>query len=111
MLKKAALYARVSSDKQDVSLSISAQRKAIYEYAQRNGYEIVMEFTDEVKTGRTSARPEYQRMLAMAKRPVKPFDAVLTWKFGRFSRNRYDSIIFKTMLTKYHLSADWIRLE
>ena len=53
MLKKAALYARVSSDKQDVSLSISAQRKAIYEYAQRNGHEIVMEFTDEVKTGRT----------------------------------------------------------
>jgi len=30
-----ALYARVSSDKQDVDLSISAQLKALHEYAKR----------------------------------------------------------------------------
>lgn len=35
---KAALYARVSSDKQDTDLSLSAQLRALREYAQRNGY-------------------------------------------------------------------------
>jgi site-specific DNA recombinase len=43
---KVALYARVSSDKQDVDLSISSQIKALTEYAQRNGDEIVREFVD-----------------------------------------------------------------
>jgi site-specific DNA recombinase len=35
--KNAAIYARVSSDRQDVDLSISAQLKALREYAARNG--------------------------------------------------------------------------
>jgi site-specific DNA recombinase len=44
---KVALYARVSSEKQDVDLSISAQLKALREYAERNGHVIVREFVDE----------------------------------------------------------------
>ena len=51
-----ALYARVSSEKQDTDLSISAQLRALREYAARNGYEIVREFVDEAETGRTTAR-------------------------------------------------------
>ena len=47
--KRAVLYARVSSDRQDVDLSISAQLKALKEYAVRNGYSIVKEFVDENK--------------------------------------------------------------
>jgi len=39
--KKVAIYARVSSDKQDVDLSVSAQLRALREYAARNGYSIV----------------------------------------------------------------------
>lgn len=33
-----ALYARVSSDKQDVDLSVAAQLRAPREYAAKNGY-------------------------------------------------------------------------
>jgi len=33
--KKAVIYARVSSDKQDVDLSISAQLRALREYAKK----------------------------------------------------------------------------
>jgi len=47
---KVALYARVSSDSQDVDLSISAQLRALREYAQRNGHEIVREFIDEAES-------------------------------------------------------------
>jgi site-specific DNA recombinase len=46
---KAALYARVSSEKQDIDLSISAQLKALREYASINGHEIVKEYVDELE--------------------------------------------------------------
>ena len=34
----AALYARVSSDRQDVDLSVAAQLRALRDYAEKNGY-------------------------------------------------------------------------
>ena len=37
-LTPAALYARVSSDRQDVDLSVSAQLRALKDYAKANGY-------------------------------------------------------------------------
>jgi site-specific DNA recombinase len=97
---KAAIYGRVSSEKQDVDLSISAQLKALREYASRNGYQIVREFVDEAESGRTSARPAFREMIAMARRSPKPFDVILVWKYSRFARSRQDSIVFKTMLRK-----------
>ena len=97
---KAAIYARVSSDKQDVDLSISAQLKALREYAAKNSYEVVKEFVDEAESGRTSARPAFREMIALARRPSKPFDVIFVWKYSRFARSREDSIVFKTMLRK-----------
>ena len=39
----AALYARVSSDRQDVDLSVSAQLRALRDYAEKNGYLVAVE--------------------------------------------------------------------
>ncbi len=97
---KAVIYARVSSEKQDVDLSISAQLKALREYAARNGHEVVKEFVDEAESGKTSARPAFREMVAMARRPSKPLELILVWKYSRFARSREDSILFKTMLRK-----------
>ncbi|MCX6006852.1 MAG: recombinase family protein, partial [Chloroflexi bacterium] len=99
-MKCAAIYARVSSEKQDVDNSISAQLRALREFAVRNDYEVVMEFVDEAESGRTSARPQFLRMVAIAKRSPKLFDTILVWKYSRFARSREDSIVFKTMLRK-----------
>lgn len=97
---KAAIYARVSSERQDVDLSISAQLKALREYAERNGHYVVTEFVDEAESGKTTDRPKFREMIAQARRSVKPFDVILVWKYSRFARNREDSIVFKTMLRK-----------
>lgn len=97
---KAALYARVSSEKQDVDLSISAQLKSLREYCARNGYEVVKEFVDEAESGKTTARPAFREMISAARRSQKPFDLILVWKYSRFARSREDSIVFKTMLRK-----------
>ena len=94
------LYARVSSEKQDTDLSISAQLKALREYAHKNGWEVVREFVDEAETGRTASRPAFRDMVSLARRPQKPFDAILVWKYSRFARSREDSILYKAMLKK-----------
>ena len=94
------LYARVSSERQDVDLSISAQLKALREYAVKNSHFIVKEYVDEAESGRTSQRPAFREMIAAARRPNRSFELILVWKYSRFARSREDSILFKAMLRK-----------
>jgi len=98
---KVALYARVSSDRQDVDLSITAQLKALREYASRNGCTVVKEYIDEAESGRSIDRPGFQNMIATARQKLTPFEAILVWKLSRFARNREDSIIYKSLLRKH----------
>ena len=98
--KMVAIYARVSSDRQDVDLSISAQLKALREYAARNGYAVIKEFVDEAESGRSAARPAFREMISMARMKNPPFQLILVWKLSRFARNREDSIIYKSLLRK-----------
>jgi site-specific DNA recombinase len=85
---RTALYVRVSSDRQDVDLSVAAQLKALREYAGRSGHSVVREFIDEAESGRTSYRPQFREMIATAKQTDKPFDLILVYKYSRFTRSR-----------------------
>ena len=98
--KKVAIYARVSSDRQDVDLSISAQLKALRDYAARNGQSVVKEYVDEAESGRSIDRPGFKQMIAAARQKPPLFTAILVWKLSRFARNREDSIIYKSLLRK-----------
>jgi site-specific DNA recombinase len=98
--KRVVIYARVSSDRQDVDLSISAQLKALREYANRNGFIVVKEFIDEAESGRSTARPSFREMIGLARTKQAPFEMILVWKLSRFARNREDSIIYKSLLRK-----------
>jgi site-specific DNA recombinase len=95
---KAVAYARVSSDSQDTDLSISAQLRALRDYAQKHNYQVVREFVDEAESGRTADRPAFKEMLSLARAKHPPFEAVLVWKLNRFARNRVDSITYKALL-------------
>ena len=95
-----ALYTRVSSDKQDTDLSISAQLKALRSFAGAHDHTVVREFVDEAESGRTTNRPVFQEMIRLAKLKPPPFEAVLVYKWSRFTRNREDSIIYKSLLRK-----------
>ena len=76
---KAVIYARVSSERQDVDLSISAQLRALRDYASRNSYYIVREFIDEAESGKTTDRPAFREMISMARRTATPFEIILVW--------------------------------
>ena len=98
---KVALYARVSSDRQDVDLSISAQLKAMREHASKSGYDIVREYLDEAESGRSIDRPGFKTMIAAVRQQKPLFKVILVWKLSRFARNREDSIIYKSILRKH----------
>ena len=58
-----ALYARVSSDRQDVDLSVAAQLRALRDYAKNNGYTVAREYLDEAESGRIADRPQFRQRL------------------------------------------------
>lgn len=96
--RRAAIYARFSSDKQRIE-SIEDQVRVCRSYAERHGYEIVHVYADEALSGTSDHRPEFQQMMADAR--GRGFCAVIVYKFDRFSRDRYDSAVYKHRLKGY----------
>ena len=94
----AVIYARYSSDRQNEQ-SIEGQIRVITEYAARNNIRIIGSYIDRAMTGRSDDRPEFQKMISDAKN--KTFDSVLVYKFDRFSRDRFNSLMYKKELKKY----------
>lgn len=93
--KNAVIYARYSSASQNEQ-SIDGQIRVITEFAQRQGYRIVGTYIDRAMTGRNDDRPDFQRMIADSENGE--FDYVIVYKLDRFSRNRYDSAVYKRTL-------------
>ena len=103
---KAALYTRVSSERQaEKDLSIPAQLKALKKYALEHEWDVVAEYIDEGENARTANRPAFKEMIAIAKKKERPFDTILVWKLSRFARNREDSILYKSLLRKRGISV------
>lgn len=96
-----ALYIRVSTDDQ-ADLSPDAQKRLLLEYAKKNGIIVPGEFifSESVSGRHALKRPEFQRMIALAKQSSHPIDVILVWKFSRFARNQEESIVYKSMLKK-----------
>jgi len=95
-----AIYARVSSDQQaKKDLSISAQLRALRGFAEEKGWQIVAEFIDEAKSGRTANRPAFIRMLTAVKH--QEIDAVLVWKLDRLARNMEISASVDSLFRKH----------
>lgn len=100
--KEAALYVRVSTDKQD-ELSPDAQIRLGREYCEKNGLHLYNEhiYQEHGISGRKAdKRPQFLKMIADAKSPDHPFDVILVWKFSRFARNQEESIVYKSLLRK-----------
>ena len=99
-LTPAAFYARVSSDRQDVDLSVSAQLRALKDYARANGYSVARQYVDEAESGRVADRPQFREMIEEGSKPNAPFEVILVWKFSRFTRKREHAVAFKSMLRR-----------
>ena len=91
----AVIYARYSSEGQK-DTSIDDQVKICRRYAAEHDMAILSTYSDHAMTGTNDHRPEFLRMVRDAKKHA--FKSVLVYKQDRFSRNRYDAIVYKKKL-------------
>lgn len=88
---RCAIYARVSTDKQDTENSLDRQLRACRRWAAEQGHAVLDDliFFDEAKSGAsTLARPAFQRLLGLLRsRDSRPFDAVLVDDDSRLDRS------------------------
>jgi DNA invertase Pin-like site-specific DNA recombinase len=84
-MNKAVGYLRCSTDKQDQS--IPDQRKAIQEYAEKNGFAVSEWFADEGRSGTgTEKRDEFNRMIESVEKGDKDFNYILVYDISRWGR-------------------------
>lgn len=93
--KVAVIYARYSSERQNEQ-SIEWQLRVINQFAEKEGYTIIDTYIDRAMTGKNDDRPSFQKMISDSSN--KAFQYVLVYKLDRFSRNRYDSAVYKKKL-------------
>ena len=99
-IPRVAQYARFSSDNQR-SESIDAQIRAMNQFCKQNHWQVVCTYTDEAKSATTDNRPQFQQMITDSSKDI--FDVILVHKLDRFSRDRYDSAIYKKKLKKNNI--------
>lgn len=83
---RAAIYLRVSTTDQNTEL----QKNEVTQYLINRGLELVSTYEDKA-SGTTDLRPQFQAMLASAKR--REFDTLVVWKLDRFGRSLRDIIL------------------
>lgn len=85
-MKTAAIYARVSSDRQKEEQTIASQRAALLEYAEAQGYTVPSEwvFQDEGYSGSVLVRPSLERLRDLA--AEGSIEAILVHSPDRLSR-------------------------
>src|SRR5678816_774928 len=91
--KRVVIYTRVSTDGQ----SVENQRRELLAVAERRGWEVVHEYSDQGISGAKGRdkRPAFDRMLKGATR--REFDMIAAWSVDRLGRSLQ------------HLVASWVR--
>lgn len=103
-MKRAGLYARVSSEEQAIEgISIEAQLSDLREEAKRRGYIVVGEFVDNGVSGTLfDERDELQRLLELVKRDK--VDIILFVKLDRWFRSVRHYMNVQTILEEHNVA-------
>lgn len=93
----AVIYARYSSTQQTEN-SIDGQLRECNRFAEFHGYTVIGTYVDRAKSGTSvEDRAEFLKMIDDAKK--QQFAFIIVYRFDRFARNRYDSVIYKKQLS------------
>ena len=89
--EKCYLYIRVSTAMQVDGYSLDAQKDRLVKFAEFQGMEIVREYCDAGKSGKSiTGRPEFQQMLQDVADDRDGVSYILVFKLSRFGRNAAD---------------------
>ena len=97
-LTPATLDTMVSSDRQDVDLSVSAQLGTLKDDARANGCSVASEYVDETESGRVADRHRLGEMIEQGTKPNATFEVTLVWDLSRFIRKREHALAIEAML-------------
>jgi DNA invertase Pin-like site-specific DNA recombinase len=93
---KVAIYARVSTDKQDNANQLERLR----EFANKQSWEIATEYKDTVSGSGRRTRPQFDAMMLEASQ--RKFDLLLFWKLDRLSREgTRKTLVYLTQLDSW----------
>lgn len=113
-MDKVIIYARVSSKDQEVEgYSIPAQLKLLRDYATKNNYTVLSEFTD-VETAKKAGRSQFNKMLSFLDEN-KHIKHILVEKTDRLLRNITDYALLDSLMersnVKIHLVKENVMLS
>ena len=90
-IPKCYTYIRVSTEMQVEGYSLEAQKDRLTKFAEYQGMEIVREYCDAGKSGKSiSGRTEFTQMLQDVANERDDVDYILVFKLSRFGRNAAD---------------------
>ena len=119
MTKRAAIYVRVSSERQagDDRVSPQAQLSDCREHCEKRGYQVVAELKDIKRyrskgrlvnpSGTRKDRPGYLELLRMAR--DGDIDVIVAWKEDRLYRGLYAAMPISEILDNHELEIDLVR--
>ncbi|HEV2172586.1 MAG TPA: recombinase family protein, partial [Nitrospira sp.] len=101
MIKRAVIYARVSTTKQaEKDLSIPDQLRAGNDYCRNREWTVVAEYVDPGVSATDDNRPEFQRMIDDAVRGVPGFQIIIVHSSSRFMRDAFLAEFYLRKLRK-----------
>lgn len=107
-MRQAAVYARVSSERQKEEQTIASQVEAMLTYAQQNDYVVPEDwvFLDEGYSGATLLRPALDRLRDLAARGA--LEAVLVYSPDRLSRKYAYQVLLLEEFSRYGTEVTFI---
>lgn len=94
-MKRAAIYARVSTQDQ----TSAQQLETLRQYCIKAGYEVTDEYIDDGESALKQNRAQYQRLLEAAR--TRKIDVIVVYKLDRFSRSVMELVNTMEALKSY----------
>src|SRR5215207_9820893 len=103
MTRRAALYLRISQDRNGQQLGVERQREDCVRYAAARGWDVAGLYVDnDVSASSGRRRPEYERMLADV--VTGTVDAVVSWDLDRLHRRPVELERFIDLADEHRLA-------
>lgn len=98
------IYTRVASKEQVANLSSETQEQACVEYCSNNGIEVEAVFRDREVSGKSTDRPQFQKMLDFCRENKARIDCIVVYAVNRFARDQYDHHVVRAYLSKFGIT-------
>ncbi len=109
-MKKALLYARVSTDEQG-QYTLPDQRERMLRYCEIKGIEVAGIYTEKASAKSFKNRPVFAELKKFAKKNRKTIDGILCCRWDRFSRNISEALLTISEMKDYGISINCVEGE